>query len=59
MKKEKLNSGKSKSEALTNGKRRRVLGEVLAPRSARHRGRYFLAACDERDLIIANIIQED
>ncbi len=55
MKKEKLNSGKSKSNALPDGKRRRVQGEELAPRSARRKGRYFLAACDEKDLKIANI----
>ncbi len=56
MKKEKPNSGKSKSNALPDGKRRRVLGEELAPRSARRRGRYFLAACNEKNLLEAKIV---
>lgn len=49
------NSGRSKSSQFPEGKRRRVEGKELAPRSARKKGKNWLSECTEKDLKIAKI----
>jgi len=48
-------SGKSKSKENPKGIRRKTLYGELAPRSARKKGKHFLAQCTSSDIIHAEI----
>ncbi len=55
MNKEKENSGKSKSLMFQFGRRRKVGGKELAPRSIRKLGKIFLSECTEKELVKAGL----
>ena len=51
----KPNSGRSFSSEYPQGRRRRVGGNELAPKSLRRRGKQFLAECSDRELEKAGV----
>lgn len=55
MKKDKPNSGKSFSYNFPKGRRRKVKGKELAPRSLRKLGKIYLSDCTDNELEKANI----
>ena len=55
MNKDKPNSGKSKSLENPFGRRRKVEGKELAPRSARKNGKWYLSQCTENELVKAGL----
>ena len=55
MNKENPYNGKSKSLMFQFGRRRKVGGKELAPRSIRKLGKRFLSECTEKELVKAGI----
>ena len=51
----KPNSGRSFSSEFPQGRRRKVGGNELAPKSLRRRGKQFLAECSDRELVKAGV----
>ncbi len=58
MNKEKENNGKSKSLMFQFGRRRKVGGKELAPRSLRKLGKWYLSECTEKQLIKVGVKDE-